>query len=72
MARTEALAVEGVIVKVLPKMLYRVELANGHRFLAYGAAKAGLAPLAVGDKVMLEMSSYDLSEGRIIVETGKS
>jgi len=72
MARADACAVEGVVVKVLPKMLYRVELANGHRLLAYGAAKAGLAPLAVGDKVKLEMSLYDLSEGRIIGDTKNS
>ena len=69
MARADACTVEGVVVEVLPKMLYRVELANGHRLLAYGAARAGLAPLARGDKVMLELSPYDLSEGRIIVET---
>jgi translation initiation factor IF-1 len=48
-----------------------VELANGHRLLAYmtGKARLSFARLAAGDKVRLEMSPYDLSEGRIIVET---
>jgi len=48
-----------------------VELANGHRLVAYMTGKARLrfARLAAGDKVRLEMSPYDLSEGRIIVET---
>jgi len=51
--------------------MYRVELANGHRLLAYVAGKARLsfARLAPGDKVRLELSPYDLSSGRIIVET---
>ena len=71
MAREGAIEVEGVIVEVLPNKMYRVELANGHRLLAYvtGKARLSFAHLATGDKVRLEMSPYDLSEGRIIVET---
>jgi len=52
-------------------MTYRVELANGHRLLAFVAGKtrrtfAGLAP---GDRVKLQLTPYDLSAGRILVET---
>ena len=70
MAREGAIEVEGAIVEVLPNRTYRVQLANGHRLLAFVAGKArlGFARLAVGDKVRLEMSPYDLSVGRIIVE----
>ena len=70
MAREGAIEVEGVIVEVLPNKMYRGELANGHRVLAYvtGKARLSFARLAPGDKVRLEMSPYDLSEGRIIVE----
>ena len=70
MAREGAIQVEGAIVEVLPNKMYRVELANGHRVLAYAAGKAlsSLVRLMAGDKVRLEMSPYDLSEGRIIVE----
>jgi translation initiation factor IF-1 len=71
MARADAFQVEGVVVEVLPRMICRVELANGHRVLAYGAARAGLASLAVRDKVMLELLPYDLSEGRVIGKTKK-
>jgi translation initiation factor IF-1 len=58
-------------VAVLSDRTYRVELPNGHRLLAYvaGHARLSFARLAPGDKVRLEMSPYDLSEGRIIVET---
>ena len=71
MAREGAIEVEGAIVEVLPNKMYRIELANGHRLLAYVAGKARLsfARLVTGDRVRLEMSPYDLSEGRIIVET---
>ena len=72
MVRADAFEVEGVVVEVLPRMICRVELANGHRVLAYGAARVGRVPLAVNDKVMLELLPYDLSEGRIISVTKQS
>ncbi len=74
MAREGAIEVEGAIVEVLPNRMYRVELSNGHRVLAYMAGKARLsfARLALGDSVRLEMSPYDLSKGRIIVDSQTS
>jgi translation initiation factor IF-1 len=70
MARENAIKVEGVVVEVLPNGTYRVALANGHRVLAFmtGRARLSFARFATGEKVMLEMSPYDLSEGRIVVE----
>ena len=70
MARTDSIKVEGAVIEVLPNKTYRVELANGHRVLAFVAGRARLSfpRLSLGEKVMLEMSPYDLSEGRIIVE----
>jgi len=61
-------------VDVLPNETYRVELVNGHRLRAFVAGKARLSMgrFALGQKVMLEVSPYDLSEGRIIVERQKS
>lgn len=69
MVREEAFKVEGVIVETLPNGTYRVELPNGHRVTAYATGKAkGIFAGDVGDKVKLQMSPYDLSEGRIILE----
>ncbi len=70
MAGEGAIKVEGVVLEALPNKTYRVELANGHRLLAFVAGKARLsfARLVPGARVKLEMSPYDLSEGRIIVE----
>jgi translation initiation factor IF-1 len=71
MPRAGAFEVEGVVVEVLSDKTCRVELANGHRLLGFVAGKAGrgLVALASGKKVRVELSPYDLSEGRIIVET---
>jgi len=71
MPREDAIKAEGVVVEVLPNRTCRVELANGHRVMAFltGKARLSFSRLALGDKVNLEMSPYDLSEGRIMLET---
>ena len=73
MARTDAIEVEGAVIEALPRDLYRVELANGHRLLAHFGRKARLNPVIFGpgDKVMLELSPFDLSKGRIICSNKK-
>ena len=67
MAREGAFVVEGVIIETLPNGTYRVELPNGHRLLGFvtGKAKASFAA-ATGQKVTVELSPFDLSEGRIL------
>jgi translation initiation factor IF-1 len=71
MAGEGAFKVEGLVIEALPNETYRVELSNGHKVLAFvaGRAREKFAGLQPGDKVKLQMSPYDLSEGRIIVET---
>jgi len=70
MARENAFKVEGVILEVLSEKTYRVELANGHRLLGFvpGKARPSMARFAPGEKVQLQVSPFDLSEGRILVE----
>jgi translation initiation factor IF-1 len=65
-----AFRVEGVIVAARPNGTYRARLANGHELTAFVAGRAKqTAPRWVpGDKVNLVVSSYDLSEGRIVME----
>jgi translation initiation factor IF-1 len=74
MARTDGIQVEGSVVEILPNKTFRVELSNGHRVVAFvsGKARLNFPRLALGEKVMLEMSPYDLSEGRIVVETQRN
>jgi len=70
MARESAFKVEGLIVEVLSEKTYRVELANGHQLLGFipGRAKSNAAQFKPGQKVQLQLSPFDLSEGRILVE----
>ncbi len=67
MARKDAIEVEGTVVELLPNTMLRVELANSHRVLAHISGKMRLHFIRIlpGDKVMLEVSPYDLSKGRI-------
>jgi translation initiation factor IF-1 len=66
-AKEDAIKVEGTVVELLPNTMFRVELPNGHRILAHISGKMRLhfIRLLPGDKVMVEMSPYDLSKGRI-------
>ena len=69
MPREDAIAVEGIVVEVLGEGLFRAELANGHRLVAHTARRqrAQAAEVAVGDKVRLELSPFDMSVGRILI-----
>ena len=73
MAGKDAFTIEGVVIEARPNHTYRVELANGHRLLAFvaGRVKQRLAGIAPGDRVTLQLTPYDLSVGRILVETVK-
>jgi len=66
-AKEDAIKVEGTVVELLPNTMFRVELPNKHRILAHISGKMRLhfIRLLPGDKVMVEMSPYDLSKGRI-------
>ena len=68
MAKEQAVQVEGVVVESLPNAMFRVELDNKHRVLAHvsGKMRMNFIRILPGDKVMLELSPYDLTRGRII------
>jgi len=67
----DAFQVEGRVIESLPNGTYHAELKNGHRLTAFvaGKAKKNFAGLQSGDKVKLQLTPYDLSVGRILVET---
>jgi len=66
--------VEGTVVEALPGTQFKVELKNGHEILAYLAGKMRRYYIRVllGDRVIVEMSPYDLERGRIIYRHKKS
>lgn len=65
--KEELIQVEGVVTKVLPATMYRVQLSNGHEILAHisGKMRKHFIRITNGDKVRVEMSPYDLTKGRI-------
>jgi translation initiation factor IF-1 len=66
--KEEAIQVEATVVEALPNARFRVELANGHRVLAYVSGKMQMHFIRIlpGDKVRVELSPYDLEKGRIV------
>ena len=71
MAGEEAFRVEGRVIEARSNGTFCAELKNGHRLTAFvaGRAKKHFPGLKPGDKVKLQLSPYDLSVGRILVET---
>ncbi|MCL0043286.1 MAG: translation initiation factor IF-1 [SAR202 cluster bacterium] len=67
MAKKEAIEVEGTIKEALPNGMFRVELANDHKVLAHVSGKIRLNFIRIlpGDKVLVDLSPYDLTRGRI-------
>ena len=68
MPKEEAVQVEGTVAEALPNAMFRVELANNHLVLAHvsGKMRMNFIRILPGDKVMCELSPYDLTRGRTI------
>ena len=71
MVGEDAFQIEGRVMEVLANGTWQVELRNGHRLTAFVAGRSGknFAGLKNGDAVKLQLTPYDLSVGRILVET---
>ena len=68
MPKKDAIEVEAKVVEPLPNAMFRVELENGHKVLAYlsGKMKMNLIKILPGDEVTVQLSPYDLTRGRIV------
>ena len=68
MSKADVIELEGVVVEKLPNTMFRVKLENGAINLAHisGKLRQNFIRILPGDKVTLEMSTYDLTKGRII------
>ncbi len=68
MARKDLIQTEGTIIEALPNAMFRVELDNGHKVLAHVSGKMRMHFIRIlpGDRVVVELSPYDLSRGRIV------
>ena len=67
MAKEEMLEFNGVVTELLPNATFRVKLENNHEILAHSSGKLRKNRISVltGDKVLVEVTPYDLTKGRI-------
>ena len=68
MSKDDVIEVEGIVTEKLPNATFQVQLENGHKILAHisGKLRMNFIRIIPGDKVLIEMSPYDLTKGRII------
>ncbi|MBO9360747.1 MULTISPECIES: translation initiation factor IF-1 [Thermoflexus] len=64
----DVIQVEGTVVETLPNTMFKVRLDNGHEVLAHlsGRMRMYYIRVLLGDRVLVELSPYDLSRGRIV------
>ena len=67
LAKKDSIEVEGTVIEPLPNTSFVIELENGHRIRAYisGKLRTNFIRILPGDKVKVELSPYDLTQGRI-------
>lgn len=68
MPKEDHIEMQGTVEEALPNAMFRVRLDNGHLILAYVSGKMRMHFIKIlpGDKVLVEISPYDLTKGRIV------
>ncbi len=68
MPKEDVIEVEGIVIEPLPNAMFKVELDNGHKVLAHisGKMRKNFIRILRGDRVLVELSTYDLTKGRIV------
>ena len=71
MSKKDVIELEGTIIDALPNAMFKVKLENDHEIIAHisGKLRMNYIKILPGDKVVLEMSPYDLTRGRITWRT---
>ena len=66
--KSDKIEVEGTVIEALPNTMFKVRLENGHEVLAHISGKMRMYYIRIllGDRVLVELSPYDLTRGRII------
>lgn len=68
MAKDDVIQMEGTVTETLPNTVFRVQLENGHNVTAHisGKMRKHFIRILPGDRVLVELSPYDLTRGRIV------
>ena len=66
-AKDDVIELEGIVTDALPNAMFKVDISNGHSILAHisGRLRMNFIKILPGDKVTVQMSPYDLTQGRI-------
>lgn len=74
MAKEDVIHLEGKVIEALPNAMFKVELETGHTVLAHLSGKMRVHYIRIlpGDAVVVELSPYDLTRGRIIYRGTKA
>ncbi len=67
--KDDIIRVDGIVKETLPNAMFKVEIEGGHMVLAHvsGKMRMNFIRILPGDRVALEMSTYDLTRGRIVL-----
>ena len=67
MSKKDVIEVEGTVIEAMPNTIFKVKLAKGHEITAHISGKLRMNYIRIlpGDKVLVELSPYDLTKGRI-------
>ena len=67
MAKDDVIELEGIVTDALPNAMFKVDIGNGHTILVHisGRLRMNFIKILPGDKVTVQMSPYDLTQGRI-------
>ncbi|WAM32445.1 translation initiation factor IF-1 [Caldicellulosiruptor naganoensis] len=68
MPKEDVIEVEGTVIEALPNAMFHVQLDNGHKVLAHvsGKLRMNFIRILPGDRVVVQLSPYDLTRGRIV------
>lgn len=68
MSKEDVIELEGTVVEALPNAMFQVQLDNGHKILAHvsGKLRMNFIRILPGDRVVVQLSPYDLTRGRIV------
>ncbi|BCS80858.1 translation initiation factor IF-1 [Anaerocellum diazotrophicum] len=68
MSKEDVIELEGTVVEALPNAMFHVQLDNGHKVLAHvsGKLRMNFIRILPGDRVVVQLSPYDLTRGRIV------
>jgi len=68
LSKEDVIELEGTVIEALPNAMFQVQLDNGHKVLAHvsGKLRMNFIRILPGDRVIVQLSPYDLTRGRIV------